>query len=134
MSVNKRNKKGSTRFVAKKFIHHALVTVVATKNNVLMHVADLQGNTVYWCTTRSIGFSGAKRTTAYAAQCAAQKLVTEIKARFDTKIISVKFKGHFLPREAALKSIYSNGMPIAWIQDITTFAHNGCRLAKRRRV
>ncbi|UAT42988.1 30S ribosomal protein S11 [Anaplasmataceae bacterium AB001_6] len=131
-----RNKKGN-RFISnriKRVVNHAILHINATRNNVHMTVTDLQGNTIYWRTTRCCGFLGAKRTTAYASQYTTQYVIKHIKSTFDTKIISVKFKGHFLPRDAALKSIQAFGMPVAWLQDSSSQPHGGVRPRKKRSI
>jgi small subunit ribosomal protein S11 len=48
--------------------------------------------------------------------------------------VQVLVKGPGSGRESALRALAAAGLKISLIRDVTPIPHNGCRMAKRRRV
>jgi small subunit ribosomal protein S11 len=110
-----------------------IVHIQSTFNNTIVTITNLKGDTIAWASAGSSGFKGARKSTPFAAQTAAEKAALEA---FSTGIKSVEIlvKGQGSGRETAIRAIEGAGFNISSIQDITSVPHNGCRPPKRRRV
>src|SRR5271155_1042103 len=82
-----------------------VANILATFNNTQVTITDMQGNLIGWSSAGRVGFKGSRKSTAYAAQQAAQD-----------------------PARQAI------GLEISSIKDVTPVPHNGCRPRKKRRV
>ncbi|HRN93611.1 MAG: 30S ribosomal protein S11 [Chitinophagales bacterium] len=109
------------------------VFINATFNNIIITFANLNGQAISWSSAGKVGFRGSKKNTPYAAQLAAQDAA---KVAFDAGLrkVEVFVKGPGAGRESAIRSIYSSGIEVTIINDITPIPHNGCRPPKQRRV
>ena len=116
----------------KKDVVVGVVTIQATFNNTIVSVADNSGNVIAWSSAGANGFGGSRKSTAYAAQVAAEKALANA-AVFGLKIASVKVKGVGAGREGAIRAI-SSMVNVTEIIDVTPVPHNGCRPPKRRCV
>jgi len=47
-------------------------TLTASFNNTMITITDVQGNTIAWSTSGTMGFKGSRKSTPYAAQVAAE--------------------------------------------------------------
>ncbi len=110
-----------------------VVHVQASFNNTIITIADSRGNVVSWSSAGKVGFKGAKKSTPFAAQVAAQGCAREA-IDLGMKRVEVWVKGPGSGREAAIRSIQAAGLEISAIRDVTPIPHNGCRPPKRRRV
>ena len=112
---------------------NGVVHIKVTFNNVIVILTDLYGNTISWASSGRMGFKGSKKSTPFAAQVAAE---TATKEAFDLGLrkVEVLIKGVGSGRDAAVRSLNTNGLEITSIKDITPLPHNGCRPPKRRRV
>jgi small subunit ribosomal protein S11 len=126
-------KKGKVKKKVTKNIPKAIAHVLATFNNTIVTITDLKGDTLCWCSTGTVGFSGSKKSTPFAAGRAAENAAR--KARdFGVREIEVFVKGPGSGRESAIRSLQSAGLTVRAIKDVTPIPHNGCRAPKRRRV
>jgi small subunit ribosomal protein S11 len=116
-----------------KNIPNGIVHVQATFNNTIVTITDLGGNTVSWATAGGSGFKGARKSTPFAAQVAAD---TAAKKALDhgMREVEVYVKGPGSGREAAIRAVQAVGLNVTVIRDVTPIPHNGCRPSKRRRV
>ena len=57
----------------KKNIITGITHIQSTFNNTIITITDLQGETIAWCSSGASGFKGAKKSTPFAAQTAAEK-------------------------------------------------------------
>ena len=126
-------KKNKAKKKIKRNIPHGLAYVLATFNNTIVTITDLQGNTLCWATSGASGFKGSKKSTPFAAQIAADKAAKKAKD-FGMKKIDVLVKGPGSGRESSIRAIQAAGLQINSITDTTPIPHNGCRQPKRRRV
>lgn len=109
------------------------VYIQSSYNNTLVSVTDSQGNVLVWSSAGRVGFSGARKSTPYAAQRVISDAIERLKP-FGVEEVKVYVKGIGNAREAAVRSLASAGLTIATIRDITPIPHNGVRPPKRRRV
>ena len=110
-----------------------VVHVQSTFNNTIVTITNLMGDTVSWASAGSSGFKGARKSTPFAAQTAAEKAALEALST-GMKSVEILVKGQGSGRETAIRAIEGAGFEITSIQDITAVPHNGCRPPKRRRV
>lgn len=109
------------------------VHIQSTFNNTIVTITNLSGDTVSWASAGSSGFKGARKSTPFAAQTAAEKAALEALST-GMKNVEILVKGQGSGRETAIRAIEGAGFEISSIQDITSVPHNGCRPPKRRRV
>ena len=110
----------------KAFIH-------ASFNNIIVSMANKNGQVVSWGTAGKGGFRGSKKNTPYAAQVAATDAA---KVAYDAgmRFCEVYVKGPGSGRESAMRAIDAAGVKVTIIHDMTPMPHNGCRPPKKRRV
>jgi small subunit ribosomal protein S11 len=118
---------------SKKIGSSGVVHIKSTFNNTIITVTDKQGNTLCWSSSGGSGFKGVKKSTAYAAQTAAEKIATLVYEK-GVRQVEVLVSGPGKGRETAIRAFYGCGLQILVIKDITTVPHNGCRLPKKRRI
>ena len=107
--------------------------VLATFNNTIVSITDLQGNVVAWSSAGQVGFSGSRKSTAFAAQLAAEQAARKV-MEAGMKEVRVYVNGPGSGRESAIRAIQAAGLDVTLIKDVTKIPHNGCRPRKRRRV
>ena len=112
---------------------NGIVYIQSTFNNTIVTVTNLTGDTISWASAGSSGFKGARKSTPFAAQTAAEKAALEA-LNNGIKNVEILIKGQGSGRETAIRAIEGVGFQISSIQDITSVPHNGCRPPKRRRV
>jgi small subunit ribosomal protein S11 len=117
----------------RKNISVGVVHVNYTFNNTIITITDQQGNTIAWSTSGANGFKGARKSTPYAAQVAAEKAARDA-MEHGMKTVDVQVNGPGSGRESALRALQSAGFIVSSIRDVTPIPHNGCRPPKRRRV
>nr|YP_010208522.1 ribosomal protein S11 [Pseudo-nitzschia simulans]UBA15815.1 ribosomal protein S11 [Pseudo-nitzschia sp.] len=114
-------------------LRNGVVHIQSTFNNTIVTITNINGDTVSWASAGSSGFKGARKSTPFAAQTAAEKAALEA-ATLGIKSVDILVKGQGSGRETAIRAIEGAGLEITSIQDITSVPHNGCRPPKRRRV
>ncbi len=119
--------------VAKKNIVEGTLHIHATYNNTKVLLADKGGNTVAWSSSGSLGFSGAKKGTPFAAAKVGE-LVGDKAAIIGIKEVDVVIRGVGAGRESALRAFAGKGIDVTRIADDTPVPHNGPRAPKPRRV
>ena len=102
-------------------------------NNVIVSLANSEGQVISWSSAGKMGFRGSKKNTPYAAQMAAEDCS---KIAYDLGLRKVKayVKGPGNGRESAIRACHSCGIEVMEIVDVTPLPHNGCRPPKRRKV
>jgi len=127
------NAKKIIRAKGSKNIAVGVAHVVATFNNTLVTVTDMQGNTLGWSTAGRVGFKGSRKSTAFAAQQAAQDAARQAMAH-GLREVEIHVNGPGSGRESAIRALQAIGLEISSIKDVTPVPHNGCRARKKRRV
>jgi small subunit ribosomal protein S11 len=117
----------------KKSVLEGIANIKATFNNTIINITDLNGNSVSWASSGSVGFKGTKKGTPYAAQLAAEKAVEQAKYH-GIQYLHIRLKGPGPGRESAIRALDAAGLKIKTMRDITPIPHNGCRPRKKRRV
>ena len=117
----------------KSSLRNGVVHIQSTFNNTIITITNINGDTVSWASAGSSGFKGARKSTPFAAQTAAEKAALDA-ANIGIKSVDILVKGQGSGRETAIRAIEGAGLEITSIQDITSVPHNGCRPPKRRRV
>jgi small subunit ribosomal protein S11 len=117
----------------KKKITSGIVFVDATFNNTKVLFADKSGNTLFWSTSGSLGFRGAKKGTPFAASKVGD-LIGGKMAVLGVKDSDVVVRGVGSGREPAIRAFMAHGIEVTSIKDATPVPHNGPKAKKPRRV
>ena len=104
----------------------------STFNNTIVTITDEAGNAIAWSSAGALGFKGAKKSTPFAAQMAAEACA-KVALDQGIKTVDVNVKGPGPGREAAVRALETAGLQIVSIVDVTPIPHNGCRPPKRPR-
>ena len=107
--------------------------IKATFNNTHITVTDKLGNVLVWEKAGTPGFKGSRKSTAFAATLAAEKVANEA-INLGLTSVAVRVKGPGSGRESSIRALAVAGLQITSIRDVTPLPHNGCRPPKRRRV
>ncbi|EPP36338.1 30S ribosomal protein S11 [Chlamydia avium] len=116
-----------------KNIPSGVVHVKATFNNTIVSITDPAGNVISWASAGKVGYSGSRKSSAFAATVAAQD-AAKIAMNSGLKEVEVSLKGTGAGRESAVRALIAAGLVVSVIRDETPVPHNGCRPRKRRRV
>ena len=102
-------------------------------NNIIVSLANNEGQIISWSSAGKMGFRGSKKNTPYAAQMAGEDCA---KVAFELGLRKVKayVKGPGNGRESAIRAVNAAGIQVTEIVDVTPLPHNGCRPPKRRKV
>lgn len=119
--------------IAKKRIDRGVLHVEATFNNTKVVFTDDKGNAIISSSAGALGFSGARKSTPYAATKVGE-LLGEKAATIGVKEATVVIRGVGAGRESALRGFAAKGITIRAIKDATPVPHNGPRAPKPRRV
>ncbi len=122
-----------TRRRERKSIPTGRAYVQSTFNNTIVTLTDPQGNVVAWGSAGVAGFTGSRKSTAFAAQRAAEDAARK-GMEHGLRQVDVFVRGPGPGREAAVRSLHASGLLVTSIRDVTPIPHNGCRPPKRRRV
>ena len=117
----------------KKVVREGVAHIQATFNNTIITISDTQGNVLAWGSAGGSGFTGARKSTSFAAQKAAETAAEKV-MEFGMQKVGVYVKGPGSGREAAIRALQAAGLSISMIKDVTPIPHNGCRPPKKRRV
>ncbi len=117
----------------KRTVTYGHVHVLATFNNTIISVTDPQGNSLSTASAGSSGFRGSKKSTAYAAQVAAEKALAGAKQAYGLKKVDVFVKGIGLGRDAAIRTLVNQRVEIENVRDVTAIPHGGARPRKAKR-
>ncbi len=117
----------------RKEVRTGIAHIQATFNNTIVTITDKMGNVIAWASAGSVGFKGARKSTPFAAQMAAEGAARKA-MDLGLKQVEVNVKGPGAGREAAIRSLQAVGLEVTAIKDVTAIPHNGCRPPKRRRV
>lgn len=109
------------------------VYVQASFNNTVITLTDLEGKTLVQGSPRAVGFSGSKRSTAFAATKAAKEAALEAVKRHGLREVKVFISGPGAGRNAAVKGLDAAGLKVTMLVDRTPIPHNGCRPRKKPR-
>ncbi len=117
----------------KRHIEKGILHIEATFNNTKALITDEKGNAIVSSSAGALGFSGARKSTPYAAAKVGEFL-GEKGTLIGLKEATVIIRGIGAGRESVLRAFSGKGIQIKSIKDMTPVAHNGPRPPKPRRV
>nr|YP_009033830.1 ribosomal protein S11 [Mesotaenium endlicherianum]AHZ11213.1 ribosomal protein S11 [Mesotaenium endlicherianum] len=118
---------------AKRRATKGVVHIQATFTNTMVTVTDVQGQVLSWSSAGACGFKGARKSTPFAAQSAAENAIRPL-MDYGLKQAEVMVNGPGPGRDPALRALRRLGLIICFVRDVTPMPHNGCRPPKKRRV
>lgn len=133
MATEKRKAKTGKKRRSAVNVTSGVAHILATFNNTIVSITDMQGNVIAWSSAGQMGFSGSRKSTAFAAQLAAESAAQRVR-EVGMKEVRVYVDGPGAGRESAIRAIQAAGLDVTLIRDVTKIPHNGCRPRKRRRV
>ena len=116
-----------------KNVTNGRVYIQSTFNNTMITISDDQGGVISWSSAGSCGFKGARKSTPYAAQIAAQTAINKAKV-CGLQSVEVYVSGVGSGRESAVRALHGTGLSVSNIKDVTPVPHNGSRPKRPRRV
>jgi small subunit ribosomal protein S11 len=123
----------ATAKTSKKKITSGILFIDATFNNTKVLFADKIGNSLFWSSSGSLGFKGAKKGTPFAASKVGDLIGTKASS-LGVKDADVVVRGVGSGREPAIRAFMAYGIEITSIKDATPVPHNGPKPKKPRRV
>jgi small subunit ribosomal protein S11 len=117
----------------KKKVVSGVLHIEATFNNTKVLFSDKGGNTLFWSSSGSLGFRGAKKGTPFAASKVGD-IIGGKAAALGVKDSDVVVLGVGSGREPAIRAFMAHGIEITSILDATPVPHNGPKAKKPRRV
>lgn len=119
--------------VTKRHLEKGILHIEATFNNTKAILTDDKGNAIVSSSAGALGFSGARKSTPYAAAKVGEFL-GEKGMMIGLKEATVIIKGVGAGRESVLRAFSGKGVQIKSIKDVTPIPHNGPRPPKPRRI
>ncbi len=126
-------KGASSSRASKKKLDKGILFVEATYNNTKLMVTDTEGKAYLWSSSGSLGFSGSKKGTPFAAGKVGDLLAERAQA-IGVKDVDVVIKGVGAGRESSIRAFSAKGINILSIKDKTPVPFNGPKPPKPRRV
>ncbi len=124
--------RGNATKKAKK-LTHGRIYINASYNNTVITATDMTGNVVAWASAGSLGFSGPKKATPFAASKIVAVIAEKVRP-MGLEHVEVVVRGIGGGRDSGVRSLVNHGFEILSIKDATGIPHNGPRPAKVRRV
>ena len=132
--MTKQGARSKTKKRVRRNLAEGKAYIHASYNNTIVTITDMDGNTVAWSSSGSIGYKGSKKGTPYAAQLAAADAVKKAQQTFGMAAVDVIVRGSGSGREQAIRAIQASGIEVKSIMDDTPVPHNGCRPKKKFRA
>jgi small subunit ribosomal protein S11 len=107
--------------------------VHATYNNTIVSVTDDKGNVVAWASAGSLGFTGPKKATPFAASKVVAAIAEKLRKSGPVNL-DVFVSGIGGGRDSSVRSLANQGFNVMSIKDVTGIPHNGPRPRKVRRI
>src|SRR6202521_4712097 len=83
----------------------------ASFNNTMITITDVQGNTIAWSSSGTMGFKGSRKSPPYAAQVAAEDVARKAQEH-GLRTLEVEVAGPGSGRESALRALQAAGFTI----------------------
>lgn len=105
------------------------IVVNSSYNNTIIAISDYDGNLIAQSSGGKVGFSGSRKSTAYAASKAGEDVAAKaVKLGALEGIVIVKGMGE--GRQGAVKGLRTAGLRITSLSDYTPIPHGGCKPRK----
>jgi len=111
-----------------------IIRIFSRLNNVFISAYSASGELKILVSGGSVGFTGRRKYTDYAAKMAVDKVIKFINDKKLKRNVILKLRGFGKARKAAVKRFKRRGFKIRVIEDVTPVAHNGCKARKLRRI
>ena len=98
------NKQTTRKKKIKRAFTKGVAHIHATFNNTIITITDEKGNAIAWSSTGVLGFKGAKKSTPFAAQSAAEA-AGKAAVEQGIKSVDVDVKGPGAGRESAIRAL-----------------------------
>lgn len=128
-----RGQSQSSARVPRKKMDKGILCVEATYNNTKLALTDTEGRVAVWSSSGSLGFSGSKKGTPFAASKVGE-LIADKALTMGVKEVDVVIKGVGAGRESAMRAFAAKGINVGGIKDVTPIPFNGPKAPKPRRV
>ena len=122
-----------TAQAASRSVERGRIYIQASLNNTVATVTDAKGNVIAWISSGSLGFSGPKKATPFAASKVAEAIAEKVK-RSGPIDVDIFIRGIGKGRDSVVRSLAAKGFNILSLRDVTPIPHNGPRPRKPRRV
>lgn len=122
-----------TRRRERKNVANGIAHIQTTFNNTMVTITDERGDTIAWASGGTVGFTGSRKSTPFAAQQAAEACARAAMEQ-GVRRVQVWVKGPGAGRESAIRALHATGLEVTLIKDVTPIPHNGCRPPKRART
>lgn len=109
------------------------IYINSTYNNTHITLTDQKGGVLAWASAGSLGFSGPKKATPFAASKIVATLAEKVK-KLGVLDVNVVVVGVGSGRDSAIRSLGNHGFNIMSLTDATPIPHNGPRPKKVRRI
>lgn len=119
---------------ARRSVLNGRAYITASFNNTIVTITDEEGEVISWSSSGANGFRGARKSTPYAAQVAAENAAEKAKNLCGIENVVVYVKGVGPGREQAIRGLHTSKLNLASITDLTAIPHNGCRKKRPRKV
>ncbi len=114
-------------------VEQGRIYIQTSYNNTMITVTDVTGKVIAWMSAGSLGFSGPKKATPFAASKVAEAITQKIE-KTGPSTVEIYVRGVGSGRDSAIRSFAARGLNIIAIRDVTPIPHNGPRSPKTRRV
>ena len=108
------------------------LNVKCTSNNTILHASRPESKNIV-ISTGIAGFKGAKRSTPYAAQKAAEVMGSKL-TEFKMNKVILCFNGVGKSKKSIVKGLRKTNIVIEKVVDKTQIPHNGCRPPKKKKT
>jgi small subunit ribosomal protein S11 len=119
--------------VTRQRLESGRIYIQASYNNTMITVTDSKGGVVAWLSAGSLGFSGPKKATPFAASKVAEAITEKVR-RSGPSTVDIYVRGVGKGRDSAIRTLATKGFTITSVKDVTPIPHNGPRPRKTRRV
>lgn len=104
-------------------LERARVHIYSSFNNTILTLTDLDGNTLAWQSGGTVGFSGSRKGTPYAAQLACQALVRQMK-EMGIRSVIVTVDGAGPGRQPVIQTLRASGIQVEEVKNVTPTPHS----------
>jgi small subunit ribosomal protein S11 len=118
---------------SKQRVESGRVYIQASYNNTMVTVTDSHGGVIAWLSAGSLGFSGPKKATPFAASKVVEAIAEKVR-KSGPSTVEVYVRGVGKGRDSAVRTLATKGFTITAVKDVTPIPHNGPRPRKTRRV
>jgi small subunit ribosomal protein S11 len=117
----------------RKNVTRGIAHIKASFNNTQVTITDVNGETLCFASSGTVGFKGSRKSTPFAATRAAEEAASAAK-KYGVSEVECRVRGAGPGRESAVTALAHSGIKVTAVEDHTPIPFNGCRPRKKRRV